>query len=205
MPSAHWKRGFFLSESTRILGIDPGTRLCGWGLIECAGGRITHVDNGVFVLGESTPLPQRLATLLDGLEVLIREHRPDEAAVEGIFQHRNARTALILGHARGVALAAIARHGLAVHEYSPQQVKKAVTGSGRAAKEQVQQMVGIRLKLVEVPQEDAADAVAVAMCHGQHLVQGHPMVGAPPKRRGGKRKAAAALEALVMAQQRGQQ
>ena len=113
----------------RILGIDPGTRLCGWGLVEVIGGQVRHVDNGVFVLGESIPLATRLATLLDALEVVLDRYSPQEAAVEGIFQHRNARSALILGHARGVALASLARRGIPVNEYSPQQVKKAVTGS----------------------------------------------------------------------------
>ena len=193
-----------MNAPIRILGIDPGTRLCGWGLVDVTGGKLQHVDNGVFVLGDTTPLAERLGLLLSGLEELFAKYEPNQAAVEGIFQHRNARSALILGHARGVALASIARSGVPVHEYSPQQVKKAVTGSGRASKEQVQQMVGRRLGLEETPQEDAADAVAVALCHGQHLNQQGPQTTPiPRKKRGGKKKAAAALEALVLAQQRG--
>ena len=172
--------------------------------MEVVGGKVNHVDNGVFVLGEKEPLATRLASLMVGLESILDQYEPEAAAVEGIFQHRNARSALILGHARGVALANLARRGISVNEYSPQQVKKAVTGSGRASKEQVQQMVVLRMSLQETPQEDAADAVAVALCHGQNIgLASQGKVELPPKRRGEKRKAAAALEALVMAQQRG--
>jgi crossover junction endodeoxyribonuclease RuvC len=190
-----------MSGATRVLGVDPGTRLCGWAIVSRDGSQITHVDNGVVALTEGDHLADRLAELLRRLERVIAEYNPHVAAVEGVFAARNPRSALILGHARGVALAAAAKAGLSVHEYTPQQVKKAVTGSGRAAKEQVADMVTLRLALTERPQEDAADAVAVAMCHAQHL-----LVGAPPKiparPRGGKRKADAGLRALVMAQEK---
>ncbi|MFN3201842.1 MAG: crossover junction endodeoxyribonuclease RuvC [Bradymonadia bacterium] len=156
----------------RVLGIDPGTRFCGWGIVDADGPHMSHVDNGVVVLGDSAPLAKRLSILLDRLSALIDEYQPTAAACEGVFQHKNARSALILGHARGVALAVMAKAGLDVKEYTPMQIKKAVCGHGRAGKLQVQHMVSMRLGLNEVPQEDAADAVAVALCHGQNLAFG---------------------------------
>ncbi len=177
---------------TRVLGVDPGTRHCGWGVVERDGSRLVHVDNGVLVLPETLRLEQRLAALLERLDAVIGQYRPETAAVEGVFQHRNARSALVLGHARGVALAALARRGVAIAEYTPQQVKKAVCGSGRAAKEQIQLMVALRLGLPEVAQVDASDAVAVALCHAQHLALGASPLPRP-KRGGGGDKALLAL------------
>ncbi len=190
-----------MSGSTRVLGVDPGTRLCGWGIVDRQGSRVVHVDNGVVVLDEKAALGARLGVLLERLDALIAEYGPQIAAVESVFYNRNARSALTLGHARGVALAAAARRGLTIEEYTPQQVKKAVTGSGRADKAQVQQMITLQLGLADVPQVDASDAVAVALCHAQHLALGQPTVQVPKKPRGGKRRAAAALEALVTRQQ----
>ena len=188
----------------RVFGVDPGSRLCGWGVVTRDGSRFEHVDNGVVVLDGKSPLGPRLARLLDRLEAIIAEMAPAVVAVEGVFHHRNVRAALTLGHARGVALAAAARHGLEIHEYTPQQVKKAVTGSGRADKAQVQQMVTLRLELPEPPQADAADAVAVALCHAQHLdFGGGPTL--PKPRTGGRRRSDKALRALVESQQRGRQ
>jgi crossover junction endodeoxyribonuclease RuvC len=186
----------------RVIGIDPGSRLCGWGVVDLVGGRPVSVDNGVVVLNENRPLAERLGVLFDRLGDVLREHSPTCAAVEGIFQHRNARSALILGHARGVALAVLARTGLEVAEYTPQQIKKAVTGTGRADKGQVQIIVARRLELPEPPQADAADAVAVALCHAQHvafpLPTNLPML--PSTRARGQRSAQAALAALVTKQ-----
>lgn len=188
-------------SALRILGIDPGSRLCGWGVVDLVAGRPSSVDNGVIVLSEGG-LPERLAELFARLEQVLGGHRPTCAAVEGIFQHRNARSALILGQARGVALLALARHGLSVAEYTPQQIKKAVTGTGRAEKEQVQMVVARRLGLGDPPQADAADAVAVALCHAQHLAFPLPVNLPPqPPRRAGRKRAQAALAALVAAQQ----
>ena len=187
-------------DGVRVLGVDPGTRLCGWGIVERTGSSVRHVDNGVIVLDEKAPLATRLAVLMDRLDGLIAEYRPTLAAVETVFHNRNARSALTLGHARGVALAVSARHGLGIHEYTPQQIKKAVTGSGRADKAQVQQMITLQLGLGDPPQADAADAVAAALCHAQHLALGLPTMQLPPKPKGGKRKAKAALEALVARQ-----
>ncbi len=185
---------------TRVLGIDPGSRLCGWGIIDCDGGQLHHVDNGVVVLAPKQSLEARLGALLDAVEGILSRHRPTTVAVEGVFQHRNPRSALVLGHARGVVLAAAARAGLEIHEYTPQQVKKAVTGSGRADKAQVQQMVSLRFKLPETPQEDAADAVAVATCHAQNLAFGLPKQTPTPKRRS-RRAQQDALAAIVAQQQ----
>ncbi len=187
---------------TRVLGIDPGSRLCGWGVVVREGHALRHLDNGVVVLDPKAPLGERLAKLLTRLEEILVDVAPDAAAIEGVFTNRNARAALTLGQARGVALAAIARRGLGIEEYTAQQVKKAVTGSGRADKEQVQRMVAMRLSLPEPPQADAADAVAVALCHAQHLDLGGRAV-VPRAPRGGRRRSQAALRALVDAQERG--
>lgn len=190
-----------MSGSTRVLGIDPGTRLCGWGIVEREGSQVRHVDNGVVVLDPKATLAARLAVLFDRLDGLLATYRPGTAAVEGIFHSHNARSALTLGHARGVALAVAARRGLVIAEYTAQQIKKAVTGSGRADKAQVQQMISIQLGLADLPQVDASDAVAVALCHAHHLALGQPTVQLPPRPRGGARRTAAGLEALVMSQQ----
>ena len=186
----------------RILGIDPGTRLCGWGIIDRDGSRIVHVDNGVIVLNGQAPLHHRLGDLLEQLTDIISKYKPNSVAVEGVFQHRNARSALILGHARGVALAVAARHQLDVFEYAARQVKKAVTGSGTAQKAQMQQMVALRSGLKDVPQEDAADAIAVALCHAQaNQALPHEVLSKTTRKRG-KKASRAALAALVKQQQR---
>ncbi len=192
-----------MTRAVRVLGVDPGSRLCGWGIVERDGTRLVHVDNGVVVLTDGAPLADRLARLLAALSEVIARHQPTEAAIETVFVQHNARAALILGQARGVALAAMAGAGLAIHEFTPQQIKKAVTGSGRAAKAQVQAMVARRLALPEVPQADAADAVAVALCHAQHGAGAPNAAALPPKAATGRRRRAdAALKALVEAQQR---
>ena len=183
-----------------ILGVDPGSRYCGWGVVARVGSQIDHVDNGVICLEQHGPLPSRLGILLTELLQIIDTYRPSFLGIEGVFQHRNARSALVLGHARGVAIAAAASRGIEVQEYAPMQVKKGLTGSGRAKKAQMQQMVGLRMGLSDVPQEDAADALAVAICHAQHL--GLPPTAEilmPAKR--SKRSADAALMALVRAQE----
>lgn len=177
-----------------VIGIDPGSRRCGWGLVQIAGSVITHVDNGVIVATERAALALRLRTVFAGLEDVIARYQPTAAAVEQVFVgHGNARSALALGQARGVALLALARVDLTPVAYSAQQVKKAAAGTGRADKEQVQRMVALRLGLPEPPQEDAADAVAVALCHAQHLALGVPAEAPPKGRKGGR----AALTAWV--------
>lgn len=149
----------------RILGIDPGTGTTGYGIIDVAGNRLRHVDNGIIRTRSSDLLPLRLKTIYDGLTAILREFAPQAVAVEQVFLAKNPRAALTLGHARGTAVLAAVNLDLTVHEYSALQVKSAVVGYGHAAKTQVQQMVKALLNLPEVAQEDAADALAVAICH----------------------------------------
>lgn len=149
----------------RILGIDPGSRATGYGLIEQQGNRLLHLDNGAIMTRSNAPLAERLALIYDQLEELIKKHGPDAVAVEQVFVAKNPASALKLGHARGVALLAGVKAGLPVSEYTALQVKSAVVGYGRASKQQVQQMTRTLLCLPEIAQEDAADALAVAICH----------------------------------------
>jgi crossover junction endodeoxyribonuclease RuvC len=150
----------------RIIGIDPGSRVTGYGVIESSPGRQRVVAFGR-IRTETGPLPSRLLQIQTELAEVLREFRPVEAAVEQVFVKRNAATAIVLGQARGVALCTAAAAGLTVAEYAATQIKLAVTGSGRAEKPQVAQMVKLLLKLTEVPPSDAADALAVALCHAQ--------------------------------------
>jgi len=151
----------------RILGIDPGSRICGWGIIEETRSpqSIVHVDNGLIAPKARLPLAERLAFIYDGIKKIIEDYRPDQVSVEGLFYAKNARSALVLGHARGVALLAATHAGLPVHEYAPAQIKQAVCGYGRADKGQVARMVMAVLSLPEVAQTDASDALACAICH----------------------------------------
>lgn len=148
-----------------VLGIDPGTAITGFGLVREEEG-LALVEYGVITTAADQPLPERLQVIYQGLSEVIRQHRPQQAAVEELFFSRNVRTALSVGHARGVALLALADAGLAIHEYKPLEIKQAITGYGGADKGQVQEMVRLLLNLDRVPQpDDAADAVAVAVCH----------------------------------------
>ncbi|PLX79905.1 MAG: crossover junction endodeoxyribonuclease RuvC [Desulfuromonas sp.] len=153
------------SESTRILGIDPGTRRTGYGLIEQQGNRLRHIENGVVITNSKAELPVRLQEIYCQLSTIIEQFQPVVMAVETVFLAKNAQSALKLGHARGSALLCGMNAGLAVTEFSALQVKSAVVGYGKASKEQVQQMIRVLLNLPEPPQEDAADALAVAICH----------------------------------------
>lgn len=150
-----------------VLGIDPGTAITGYGLVRQLGGRgIELVHYGAIRTPAKTPMAERLKRLYHELCGVIAAHSPDEAAVEELFFSRNVTTALSVGQARGVAILAAAEAGLPVHEYKPREVKQAIVGYGNASKEQVQQMVQVLLGLDEVPRpDDAADAVAVAICH----------------------------------------
>jgi len=148
-----------------ILGIDPGTQATGYGLIEQQGNRLLHIDNGAIMTRSGSPLAERLGLIYTQLEELIQKFKPDAMAVEQVFVAKNPASALKLGHARGVALLAGVKAGLPVAEYTALQVKSAVVGYGRAAKPQVQQMTRTLLCLPEIAQEDAADALAVAICH----------------------------------------
>lgn len=148
------------------LGIDPGTAITGYGLVREEEAGLTLVDCGIITTPPDQPLARRLQTIYRGLADLIGRHQPDEAAVEELFFSRNVRTALSVGQARGVALLALADAGLPVYEYKPLEVKQTVAGYGGANKQQIQEMVRMLLHLDQVPQpDDAADAVAVAVCH----------------------------------------
>ena len=149
----------------RILGIDPGSQNTGYGLIEMDGNHARHVSHGVLNL-QDQDLSLKLQTIFRELDRIINEFHPHEAAVEKVFMHRNADSALKLGQARGAAITACAERDLQVFEYTANQVKQATVGKGHAAKQQVQHMVKVLLCLPQAPPPDAADALAVALCHG---------------------------------------
>lgn len=158
-----------MSGSRLILGLDPGLGTTGWGLIRAEGNRLSHVANGQLKTDAKAPLPQRLAHLDAMLAALVADHAPDGAAVEEVFVNSNPQSTLKLAHARGVAIAAVARAGLDVGEYAPRLVKKAVVGTGTAEKAQVHAMIGRLLPGTRIVGADAADALAVAICHAHHL------------------------------------
>nr|WP_240191934.1 crossover junction endodeoxyribonuclease RuvC [Desulforhopalus vacuolatus] len=149
----------------RVLGIDPGSRILGYGVIEASGSRLVYITCGTIRTTVKYPLAWRLNEIFDGLNEVIQTHRPEVAAVEDVFMSSNARSALKLGQARGAAIVAAMQNGLKVYDYPPRQVKQAVAGYGQAEKVQVQQMVKVLLKLQGSPSADAADALAVAICH----------------------------------------
>src|ERR1044071_4166341 len=152
----------------RILGLDPGLRHTGWGVIDVAGNRLTHVADGVAHAAVDMPLASRLSALFRQILVVLEQFRPDEAAVEETFVNKNPASTLKLGVARGVVLLAPAERGLPVAEYSANMVKKSVVGAGHAGKEQVQMMVRRLLPGCAIATPDAADALAVAICHAHH-------------------------------------
>jgi crossover junction endodeoxyribonuclease RuvC len=152
----------------RVLGLDPGLRHTGWGIIDVAGNHLTHVADGVVHAAADQPLAMRLVSLFRQITVVVERFRPDEAAVEETFVNRNPASTLRLGVARGVVLLAPAERGLPVAEYSANLVKKAVVGAGHAEKAQVQLMVRRLLPGCDGGDPDAADALAVAICHAQH-------------------------------------
>jgi len=151
----------------RVLGIDPGSRTTGYGVVEMRGNRLTHVAHGAIAGGREAVLARRLGIIYRGLQEVIEAYRPAEVSIESIFHARNAQSALKLGHARGVALLAAELGEVPVIEYTPMQVKSAVVGYGKAEKVQVQQMVCRLLALEKTAGADASDALAVAICHLQ--------------------------------------
>jgi crossover junction endodeoxyribonuclease RuvC len=155
-------RGFM-----RIIGIDPGLQCTGWGVVEAEGSRLRHIAHGVIRTAAGGSVAERLVSVFDGLAAMITLWMPDEAAVEETFVNRNAASSLKLGQARGVAMLAPARAGLVVAEYPASLVKKSVTGAGHAEKPQVQAMIRVLLPGITAP-ADAADALAVAICHAHH-------------------------------------
>jgi crossover junction endodeoxyribonuclease RuvC len=149
----------------RILGIDPGLRITGFGVIDKTGQKLAYVSSGCIKTRETDSLPERIRALLDGINEVVSLHRPQEAAIEKVFVNINPQSTLLLGQARGAVLAALVAGSLPVAEYTALQVKQAVVGHGKAAKEQVQQMVMRLLQLPGAPSADAADALACAICH----------------------------------------
>ncbi|NOX62070.1 MAG: crossover junction endodeoxyribonuclease RuvC [Chloroflexi bacterium] len=149
-----------------VLGIDPGIAITGYGVIAEQDQQTLVLEYGVIRTAASTPFPQRLRALYDELSALIERHRPDAIAVEELFFARNARTALNVGHARGVVLLAAAQSDASFHQYKPVEVKQAITGYGAADKRQMQEMIRLLLALEAIPRpDDAADALAIALCH----------------------------------------
>jgi len=151
----------------RVLGIDPGSRRTGWGVVQLEGTRLRHIGAGTIAVSEKMPLPRRLRIIHEGLQQVISEHRPGVVAVEEIFFAKYANAALKLGHARGVALLVAAESELEVHEYPPAIVKRTVVGRGAASKTQMGRLITALLALDALPEEDAADALAVAITHIQ--------------------------------------
>jgi crossover junction endodeoxyribonuclease RuvC len=148
----------------RIIGIDPGSRITGYGIIESERSRQRCIAYGC-IRTRDGELPQRLLQIQHELAAVLQEHAPQEAAVEQVFVKLNVASAIVLGQARGVALSAVAGAGVSLAEYSPAKVKQSICGNGRAEKHQIQHMVKLLLKLPEEPQADAADALAIALCH----------------------------------------
>jgi crossover junction endodeoxyribonuclease RuvC len=153
------------------MGVDPGAAVTGYGVVARSGAAVSLLECGIVRTDPGMPLPQRLREIYEGVTEVLERHKVTSVAVEGVFYAKNARTSIILGHARGAILLAATMKDLQVSEYSPAEIKNAVTGTGRATKEQVQFMVQKLLRLKEPPRpSDAADGVAVAMCHCQNLV-----------------------------------
>ncbi len=159
------------TRMVRVLGIDPGSRVTGWGVVEGDGRNNRYVACGVIKAGTGD-IGSRLRAIFEGVAALIAEHRPEELAVERVFVSQNVDSALKLGQARGAAICAGLADGLTLAEYAPRAVKLAVVGTGNASKDQVQHMIKVLLKLEAVPGPDAADALAVAVCHAHSRTAG---------------------------------
>ncbi len=157
-----------MADVVRIIGIDPGLRRTGWGIVDVAGNRLSFVAAGLVTSDGDDELARRLVELHDGLGAIIQGFKPDEAAVEQTFVNTNATATLKLGQARGIALLVPAKAGLRVAEYAPNAVKKAVVGAGHAEKEQIHHMVRILLPKADFTGDDPADALAIAICHAHH-------------------------------------
>lgn len=156
-----------MTRSYRILGIDPGSRRTGFGVVDCANGRLSYVASGAVHSSEGS-FSDRLRLIYRSLGEIVAEYEPDVVAIESVFVHRNPGSALKLGHARAAALCATFSSDIEVFEYAPRAIKQALVGTGSASKEQVQHMVAALLGLDGLPSTDAADAIAAAMCHGHH-------------------------------------
>jgi len=182
-----------VESNVRVLGVDPGSRFMGYGVVEERKGRLLHVAHGVIKVDPDAPLHHRLMVLHAELTGALRQLKPEAVAVEGVFTFRNARSALVLGHARGVALLAAAQAGLPVYEYPPAKVKRSVGAGGADGKDAIARMVCSLLRIDEIERADASDALAVALCH---LNQGRAaglLSGSARGARAKGRKGAAAL------------
>ncbi|MBL8574082.1 MAG: crossover junction endodeoxyribonuclease RuvC [Hyphomicrobiaceae bacterium] len=157
-----------MNHTVRIIGIDPGLQRTGWGVIEATGNRVSFVAAGIVTSDAKRGLPERLVELANGLGKVLDDHSPDEAAVEETFVNDNPRATLKLGQARGIALMLPASRLLPVAEYAPNQIKKTVVGAGHAEKQQIRHMVRILLPTAKFDGDDAADALAIAICHSHH-------------------------------------
>ena len=154
----------------RILGIDPGIAIVGFGIVDKNGNRYSTVDYGAITTPAHTPLENRLKTIYDEMTLLFANFRPDAMSVEELFFNSNAKTAIAVGQARGVIILSAVENGVPIYEYTPLQVKQALTGYGRASKMQIQQMMKSMLGLSEIPKpDDVADALAIAVCHGNSV------------------------------------
>lgn len=151
----------------RVLGIDPGSNITGYGIVEKEGSSLRHIENGAYQVRKNGSFADRLLQIYEKLAEVIQEFRPEIVAVERVFVSKNAASALKLGESRGVAILAASQSALPVHEYTTREVKQAMTGYGQASKGQIQKMVQQILRLPEVASEDASDALAVALCHLQ--------------------------------------
>ena len=149
----------------RVLGIDPGSRITGFGVVEKRGPRLFHVDNGCLAAKRSSPLDERLLQIYDRLRETLERFRPDAVAIEEVFYAKNVASLLVLGESRGIALLAARQSGIPIFEYAAREVKQAITGYGQASKDQMQQMVKRLLNLPEIAQEDASDGLSLAICH----------------------------------------
>ncbi|MGL4496142.1 MAG: crossover junction endodeoxyribonuclease RuvC [Beijerinckiaceae bacterium] len=157
-----------MSTAIRILGIDPGLRRTGWGVIAVEGSRLSYIASGSVLPSATLPMAERLKRVHEGLAAVLAAHAPHEAAVEETFVNKDAQATLKLGQARGVAMVSCALAGLAVAEYAPNLIKKTVVGSGHADKAQIQMMVRVLLPKADPQSDDAADALAIAIAHAQH-------------------------------------
>lgn len=154
----------------RILGIDPGIAIVGYGIVDKEGNRYKTVAYDAVTTRAHTPLEERLEKVYNGVDEIIKTHKPDVMSIEELFFNNNAKTALTVGQARGVIILAAVKNGVPVYEYTPLQVKQALTGYGRAGKTQIQQMMKSMLGLTEIPKpDDVADALAIAVCHGNSI------------------------------------
>jgi len=172
-----------LQNNTIILGIDPGSRITGFGVIEVNQGKLRYLDSGCIRLSQEI-ITERLQDIFVGIETIIQTYAPKTAAIEQVFMHQNPGAALKLGQARGAAIVSISRFSIPIAEYSARQVKQSVVGYGAADKQQVQQMVCHMLNLPAAPQADAADALAIAICHAHTKASLSGITGVTQTRRG---------------------